>query len=202
VLYRARNVRLPPSNLATWWDTTKMAGRGTFAAALSLCVFIGFGDNIWQSIYLGMLSFFDKAGTWEKYMPAGGLSHVFVIKYYYIFAIPFMLLAVLWSKRWPPAVRDPVSAVMLCNIQMAALWQGAFTASNLYGWLGGPDGSTLGCQILIEVIMLLLYLYARTMARKAFGAAPTYEARALFMYLLLSDVFAEVNVRKAARAFH
>ena len=113
-----------------------------------------------------------------------------------------MLLAVLWSKRWPPAVRDPVSAVMLCNIQMAALWQGAFTASNLYGWLGGPDGSTLGCQIVIEVIMLLLYLYARTMARKAFGAAPTYEARALFMYLLLSDVFAEVNVRKAARAFH
>ena len=50
--------------------------------------------------------------------------------------------------------------------------------------------------------MLLMYLYSRTLARKAFGAAPTYEARALFMYLLLSDVFAEVNVRKAARAFH
>ena len=35
--------------------------------------------------------------------------------------------------------------------------------------------------------MLLLYLYARTLARRAFGAAPTYEARALFMFLLLSD---------------
>jgi hypothetical protein len=35
--------------------------------------------------------------------------------------------------------------------------------------------------------MLLMYLYSRTLARKAFGAAPTYEARSLFMCLLLSD---------------
>jgi hypothetical protein len=45
----------------------------------------------------------------------------------------------------------------------------------------------LGCQILIEELMLLLDLYARTRARSAFGTAPTYEARALFMFLLLSD---------------
>ena len=93
----------------------------------------------------------------------------------------------LWGKPWPPGARDPVSAVVLCALQQASLYQGAFTAFNLYSWLGGPDGSVLGCQILIEVLMLLLYLYARTLARKAFGAAPTYEARALFMYLLLSD---------------
>eukprot|EP01050_Picozoa_sp_SAG11_P013609 SAG11_NODE_1602_length_4600_cov_1.859587_4_plen_101_part_00 len=35
--------------------------------------------------------------------------------------------------------------------------------------------------------MLLLYLYARVLARRAFGISPTHEARALFMYLLLSD---------------
>ena len=35
--------------------------------------------------------------------------------------------------------------------------------------------------------MLLLYLYGRTLARKAFGAEPTHEARTLIMYLLLSD---------------
>ena len=108
-------------------------------------------------------------------------------KYYYVFTLPLMLLALFWSKRWPPGARDPVSAVLLCTIQGAAIYQGAFTAYQLYGWLGGPDGSVVGCQILIEVLMLLLYLYARTLARKAFGAAPTYEARALFMYLLLSD---------------
>jgi hypothetical protein len=98
-----------------------------------------------------------------------------------------MLLALVWGKAWPPGARDPVSAVLLCTLQQAAIYQGAVTAVQLYGWLGGPDGSVLGCQILIEVLMLLLYLYARTLARKAFGAAPTYEARALFMYLLLSD---------------
>ena len=70
---------------------------------------------------------------------------------------------------------------------MRSCEQGSHAAAHLYGWLGGPNGSVLGCQILIEVLMLLLYLYARTLARKAFGAAPTYEARALFMYLLLSD---------------
>jgi hypothetical protein len=45
----------------------------------------------------------------------------------------------------------------------------------------------VGCQIAIEVLMLLLYLFARILARKAFGRAPSYEARTLFMYLLLSD---------------
>ena len=65
--------------------------------------------------------------------------------------------------------------------------QGAYTAYQLYGWLGGPNGSVLGCQIAIEFLMLLLYLFARILARKAFGRAPSYEARTLFMYLLLSD---------------
>ena len=107
--------------------------------------------------------------------------------YYYVVALPLMLLALVWGKVWPPGARDPVSAVVLSTLQRAATYQGAIGALNLYTWLGGENGSTLGCQILIEVLMLLLYLYARTLARKAFGAAPTYEARALFMYLLLSD---------------
>ena len=48
--------------------------------------------------------------------------------------------------------------------------------------------------------MLLLYLYARVLARRAFGAAPTYEARALFMYLLLSDGMPLVRVNVAYTA--
>eukprot|EP01050_Picozoa_sp_SAG11_P029465 SAG11_NODE_8311_length_1031_cov_1.101931_2_plen_115_part_00 len=66
--------------------------------------------------------------------------------------------------------------------------QGGVAAANLYGWLGSANGgSTLGCQIVIEILMLLLYLYARVLARRAFGTSPTHEARALFMFLLLSD---------------
>ena len=83
--------------------------------------------------------------------------------------------------------------MVLCVLQQATLWIGSLEAVNLYAWLGGPNGSTLGCQILIEVLMLLLYLYARTLARRAFGAAPTYEARALFMFLLLSDGASAMN---------
>jgi hypothetical protein len=50
--------------------------------------------------------------------------------------------------------------------------------------------------------MLLLYLYARVLARRAFGAAPTYEARALFMYLLLSDGTLLVRANVAYTAFN
>jgi hypothetical protein len=108
-------------------------------------------------------------------------------KYYWIVCLPFLLVALVWGKPWPSGARDPLAAVHLCTIQQAALYQGAVAAFHLYNWLGGPNGSVLGCQILLEVLMLLMYLYARTLARKAFGAAPTYEARALFMDLLLSD---------------
>jgi hypothetical protein len=36
--------------------------------------------------------------------------------------------------------RDPVSAIILCVLQQASTWQGAFLAYNLYHWLGGPGG--------------------------------------------------------------
>ena len=88
------------------------------------------------------------------------------------------------SCSWSPLLGEKTD-IPYCPT--AVSHQGCFTASNLYNWLGGPDGSVLACQIAIEVLMLLLYLYVRTLARKAFGAAPSYEARALFMFLLLSD---------------
>ena len=116
-----------------------------------------------------------------------GFVEMWVYKYYLVIVVPVLLLALVWAKRWPQGVRDPVSTLVLCALQQAMLYQGSFAAFNLYAWLGGPNGFVLGCQILIEVLMLLLYLYGRTLARRAFGTAPTYEARALFMYLLLSD---------------
>ena len=129
-----------------------------------------------------------QTGTIATHIPEGGsVLDVWPIKFWFIIALPVMLLSLVWAKTWPRGARDPVSAVALCTLQQAAMYQGSYSAFHLYGWLGGPNGSVLGCQILIEVLMLLLYLYARTLARKAFGATPTYEARALFMYLLLSD---------------
>ena len=40
--------------------------------------------------------------------------------------------------------------------------------------------------------MLLVYLFARILARRGFGFNPSYEARSLFMFLLVSDIFAEL----------
>jgi hypothetical protein len=191
-LYRARNTKLPPSNAATWWDLTVAGGRGTLVTALLLCGF-NLADTGFRDIFLAMSTFWDKAGTLDTYIGEGNSSlDGWWYTYYFAFALPLMLLALIWAKPWPKGARDPVSAVVLCSLQRAAVYQGAINAFHLYAWLGGENGSTLGCQILIEVLMLLLYLYARTLARKAFGAAPTYEARALFIYLLLSDVFAEL----------
>jgi hypothetical protein len=185
-LYRSRNVKLPPAHAATWWELTTAAGRGTLAAMLAWSATVYFLIG-YAGIYLAISSFFDKAATIEAAVGDGSILEIWIIKYYFVIVLPFMLLAVLWAKPWPPAARDPVSAVVLSLVQEGALYQGSFTAFNLYSWLGGPDGSVLGCQIAIEVLMLLLYLYARTRARRAFGASPTHEARALSMYLLLSD---------------
>jgi hypothetical protein len=185
-LYRARNLLLPPAHVATWWKVTAVAGRGTLATALSLSALLGFGHVAYIGVYFGIASIFDKAWTLAL-MGDGGLLDLWFFKYFFAIALPLMLLAVLWAKPWPRGVRDPVSAVVLCTLQQCGLYEGAFTAFHLYSWLGGPDGSTVGCQILIQVLMLLLYLYARTLARKAFGTAPGLEARTLFMYLLMSD---------------
>ena len=186
-LHRSRNHKLPPTLTRTWWNLTAIAGRGTLATAMLLCLFSLVGMHVYLVQYLGVLSFFDKAGTLAEHMGTGTVFEMWPIKYYYVAGLPIMLLAVVWVKPWPQGTRDPVSALLLCNIQQAAIWFGAFAAFNLYIVLGGPDGSVLACQLLIEVLTLLLYLYARVLARRAFGAAPTYEARALFMYILLSD---------------
>jgi hypothetical protein len=121
-LYRSRNHKLPPRNVATWWQTTVLAGRGTLAAALSLCALQGLGIVGYRSIYLGLFSFFDKAGALAS-LPEGGFMDLWVMKYWFVIALPFMLLAVVWAKSWPPGARDPVSAVMLCTLQEASMYQ-------------------------------------------------------------------------------
>jgi hypothetical protein len=40
-LYRSRNLKLPPKDALSWWQTTQLAGRGTLAAALALCTLQG-----------------------------------------------------------------------------------------------------------------------------------------------------------------
>jgi hypothetical protein len=183
-LYRSRTLKLPPFQASTWWQLTSAAGRGTLAAALSLIALTLFAE-VYLYVYLAILTFFDKAGTMATHTT--NTLKVWPYKYYFAIALPLMLLALFWGKRWPQGARDPVSTVFLCTLQHCVIYQGSFLAFNLYGWLAGPGGSVLGCQIFIEVLMLMLYLYARTLARKAFGAAPNHEARSLFMYLLLSD---------------
>jgi hypothetical protein len=121
-LYRSRNHKLPPRNAATWWQTTVLAGRGTLAAALSMCALQGLGMVGYRWIYLGLVSFFDKAGAIAS-LPEGGLNDMWMIKYWFAVALPFMLLAVVWAKSWPSGARDPVSAVMLCTLQEASMYQ-------------------------------------------------------------------------------
>jgi hypothetical protein len=69
-LYRARDLKLPPANAATWWNLTAAAGRGTLAAALLVC-----GWNTahisFEGIVLDILAAFDKAGTMDTYIGEG-----------------------------------------------------------------------------------------------------------------------------------
>jgi hypothetical protein len=69
-LYRARDLKLPPANASTWWNLTVAAGRGTLAAALTVCgwnaAHVGF-----ELIFLAISAAFDKAGTIVTYLGEG-----------------------------------------------------------------------------------------------------------------------------------
>eukprot|EP01050_Picozoa_sp_SAG11_P013025 SAG11_NODE_1492_length_4807_cov_2.686703_3_plen_77_part_00 len=45
---------------------------------------------------------------------------------------------------------------------------------------------------MLELLTLLLYLLGRTLARRAFPGDPSAEAQCLFVFLLISDAFAEL----------
>ena len=83
-LYRSRSLRLPPFNRATWWDTTKIAGRGTFVAALALCVFMCVGDPGYSRFYLGAHSVIvGKAETFALFLGENTPFDMWVIKYFF-----------------------------------------------------------------------------------------------------------------------
>lgn len=44
----------------------------------------------------------------------------------------------------------------------------------------------------IECLTLLIYLYGRFLSRRAFGGDASKEARSVFAFLLLGDIFAEI----------
>ena len=84
------------------------------AAALSLA-FLTLCSKSYLSIYVGFLSFFDKAGTTATHTT--NLFEIWSVKYFFTIALPLiMLLALFWGKRWPQGSRDPVSAVLLCTL--------------------------------------------------------------------------------------
>jgi hypothetical protein len=69
-LYRARDVKLPPTDASTWWNLTSLAGRGTLAATLAMCGFNATHISF-EGSFLGILAAFDKAGTTETYIGEG-----------------------------------------------------------------------------------------------------------------------------------
>ena len=52
--------------------------------------------------------------------------------------------------------------------------------------------SKLPCHPGIEFLTLIIYLYARFLSRRCFGGNASKEARSVFAFLLLGDIFAEL----------
>eukprot|EP01050_Picozoa_sp_SAG11_P022600 SAG11_NODE_4312_length_1953_cov_1.033441_2_plen_206_part_00 len=119
-LYRSRNAKLPPFQ-KTWWEMSATAGRGTVAAMLAMGVLLnGFGEMLYMWVFRGIEHFIDKDAAKEKW--GRSLDH-WVYKYYFAIAISAFLLSLVWAKEWPIGVRDPVSAVLLCAVQVASVYQ-------------------------------------------------------------------------------
>ena len=103
-LWRARALKMPPSNSMTWWALTTVAGKGTLIAAILLCLLEGMAIS-YAFIYISVLSFFDKAGTMATYIGDGSVIDLWPYKYYYVAAVPIMLLALIFAKPWPRGAR-------------------------------------------------------------------------------------------------
>ena len=103
-LWRARALKMPPSNSMTWWALTTVAGKGTLIAAILLCLLEGMAIS-YAFIYISVLSFFDKAGTMATYIGDGSIIDLWPYKYYFVIAVPIMLLALIIAKLWPRGAR-------------------------------------------------------------------------------------------------
>lgn len=230
-LFRMRNVKLPPHNIATWYKMANTkAGRPTYYAAITAIT----AYVLWEGMYflVAFLSFSDKAGTTEWWCN-GNLCY-FTGKPNYVYfpvLITALIASVVCSSRakWPPQQRDLPAAALLCHFQYAMCYLGSFMAVTLYAEFGDASGgSTLGVQIgelnttltlwicvqhdhdfhllssVMEFITLVIYLYARFLSRRAFGGDASKEARSVFAFLLFGDIFAEIafiNVDLYSREF-
>jgi hypothetical protein len=103
-LWRARALKMPPSNSMTWWALTTVVGKGTLTAAILLCLLEGIGMG-YCFIYIAIESFFDKAGTMATYIGDGSLLDLWPLKYYFVIAVPIMMLALIFAKPWPRGAR-------------------------------------------------------------------------------------------------
>ena len=55
-----------------------------------------------------------------------------------------------------------------------------------------PPQGTLGVQVFFEATMVLVFLWARTLARRAVPGAPSKEAKLLIWVIFMGDAFAEL----------
>ena len=117
-----------------------------------------------------------------------GWVELWCIKYYFFLIAPAVALSVFTGKSWPKRKQDVPAAMLLSQLQTVVLFHGSFLAIKMYAVIS----STLLAQIVIEVLLLLVYLWARVLARRAFSGDPSLESRSLFAYLLITDVFAEL----------
>ena len=55
-----------------------------------------------------------------------------------------------------------------------------------------PPQGTLGVQVFFETIMVMVFLWARTLARRAVPGDPSKEAKLLIWVIFLGDAYAEL----------
>eukprot|EP01050_Picozoa_sp_SAG11_P014730 SAG11_NODE_1845_length_4177_cov_2.602256_2_plen_155_part_00 len=116
-LHRARNTKMDGAN--TWWELTRVYGRGTLALLIVQVMILGLGDSVFTHVFVAIASFVDKEGAMETFMPDGFIKS-WPFKYYFVILMPVLMSAVVLSKPWPLGARDPCSAINLSILQLTS----------------------------------------------------------------------------------
>ena len=158
-------------------------GKGMLAAAL-----YANAVELMVQIFLYFVNNFSAEST-AKWCDGGScFVELWCLRYYFLLLAPAVVLSIFTGRQWPKRKRNMPAAMLLSQLMGLTLFHGSFLAVKLYAVIE----STLLAQIVIEVLLLFVYLWARVLARRAFCGDPSLESRSLFAYLLISDVFAEL----------
>eukprot|EP01048_Picozoa_sp_COSAG05_P005347 COSAG05_NODE_314_length_11610_cov_17.223265_10_plen_308_part_00 len=135
----------------------------------------------------------DRLKTWEEDCNKGGcLANGWAVKVYLCLLVAAVPTSLMWGRPLPRFRRDLVAGYLLSVYSFLFVYVGGISVQMAYNTFGQGLGA-MGVQIFFEMLVLLVFLWARKLASRAIPADPSAEAKCLIWVIFAGDAFAEMG---------